>query len=124
LLRQLGRERRSLLPDYATVVARLGEVTPADVSLEQVTIGGEAAPAPVQASVATGALRRIGTTGDTGTLTTTSPRVVISGVANDALAFARYCQRLEQARILSDVACQHAEMTADGAFSFALAGTL
>jgi len=126
MLRQLGQDRRSLLPDYATVVERLSAMTPADVALEQVTIGGEAnlaVASTTPAGPSAGTPRRIGmATGDSASLNT--PQVSITGAARDALAFARYCQQLEQTRLLANVTCRHAEVGADGRFAFALAGTL
>lgn len=119
LLGQLASSRNSRRPDYSTVVARLGEVTQADVALQKVTIGSGPAPAAGTAMV-----RRIGMTGASVADTNATPTVSITGTANDALAFARYCQRLEQARILYDVKCQHAERAEDGSFAFALTGTL
>ena len=121
MLGQLAGSRTSRRPDYSTVVARLGEVTQADVVLQKVTIGREAAS---NQSASATAVRRIGMTGSGITDTNATPTVSITGTANDAMAFARYCQRLEQARILYDVKCRHAERAEDGSFAFALTGTL
>ena len=121
LLGQLASSRSSRRPDYSAVVARLGEVTQADVALQKVTIGSEVTP---NQAASPAAVRRIGMPGAGTADTNATPTVSITGTANDAMAFARYCQRLEQARILYDVKCRHAEMAEDGSFAFALTGTL
>lgn len=128
LLKQVAADRQSLSPDLAMALTRLAEITPPDIAVRNITIGATSGPATAT-SMPAAAPRRI-IVSDSGnqpaaTAThNTAPPVTIAGRASGALAFVRYCQALEGARLLTDVRCRTAETTSDGIFSFSLEGKL